>query len=310
MVGKSNKNVIIAMGIVLVIAVATIGSAALLSQKTPAPQQKTYIEQKGSDTMLELGLEWASSYHKIDTDTVVNVTGGGSSTGINLLINHKVTIAQASRAINQSEAALAVANGVHPFEIPVAIDGISIIVHYSNPLTRITLDQLRGIYNGTITNWGQLGGADLAIKAYGRQSTSGTYAYFQEKVLMNQPYSANVTEETTTTQILNMVDADPAAIGYVGLGYTKNDSVSKALPLAKTASDMAFEPTNESAVISGQYVLSRYLYLYTDGVPQNETLDYILWVLDADGGQKIAREIGFYGLPESILTDVRTKLVK
>ena len=303
----SNKKAILAIVLVGAIIVAGAASALLILNNRPNPKQTTYVDQKGSDTMLELALEWASEYHKNHNDVVLNVSGGGSNVGISELIKGNIDIAQASRAMNDTEIVQAEANGVEPYQVPVAIDGIAIIVHASNPISTITMDQLRGIFNGTITNWVQLGGDDLEITLYGRHNTSGTYSYFKEKVLNNGAYSANLTEEETSTQILNMVDTEAGAIGYVGLGYIRNDTVSKPLALAKTSSDVAYEPTNESAVLSGKYELSRYLYLYTDGVPAGEMKEYILWIL-SDDGQKIATETGFYALPTSIVTEILAKI--
>jgi phosphate transport system substrate-binding protein len=206
-----------------------------------------------------------------------------------------------------SEIASANANGVYPVEFRVAIDGIAVITNDHNGVTELTKEQLKGIYNGTYTNWNQVGGADLDITLYGRQSTSGTYVYFQEEVLGNQNYSMDMNMLTGNSAIVSAVQGDEGGIGYVGIGYA-NTSGIKVLDLRETASDPAYNPLDEDAVLSGDYLLSRYLYVYTDGTPTDQVSRWLSWVLSAEGGQSVVTEIGFYPLPQAVIEQEMAKL--
>jgi phosphate transport system substrate-binding protein len=265
------------------------------------------LTQKGSDTMLELCQIFSEEFHNEYPWITVEVTGGGSGTGISALINKQVDLAQASRSMKASEIASANANGVYPVEFRVAIDGIAVITNDHNGVTELTKEQLKGIYNGTYTNWNQVGGADLDITLYGRQSTSGTYVYFQEEVLGNQNYSMDMNMLTGNSAIVSAVQGDEGGIGYVGIGYA-NTSGIKVLDLRETASDPAYNPLDEDAVLSGDYLLSRYLYVYTDGTPTDQVSRWLSWVLSAEGGQSVVTEIGFYPLPQAVIEQEMAKL--
>jgi phosphate transport system substrate-binding protein len=268
------------------------------------------IKQKGSDTMLELAQVWADEFHANDSGVSIEVAGGGSGTGIAALINKQVAIAQSSRPITAAEMNSAIAAGLNPVEFSVAIDGIAIIV---NPgvtgVSALTMAQLRGIYNGTIANWNEVGGPDLTIKLYGRQPSSGTYQYFQEVALLKGNYSSRMVQETGNVQILNDVRNDAGAIGYVGIGYAKEGGATiNIVNLKANDTATAYAPTNKSAVLEGKYSLARYLYLYTAVQPTGEIKKYLSWILGASNGQAIAEEWGFYALPADILAAQRAKL--
>ncbi|MEI6796025.1 MAG: substrate-binding domain-containing protein, partial [Methanomassiliicoccales archaeon] len=288
-----------AVGVVAIIIIAAL--AVGLSQNNPKPETVTF-KQKGSDTMLELATVWSDDYHKNVTTTSIEVSGGGSGVGITALINKLVDIAQSSRAMTSAERTSAIAAGLNPVEFPLAIDGIAII---TNPgitnVTVLTMEQLRGIYNGTITNWNQVGGNNLAIKLYGRQPSSGTYQYFQEVVLLKGNYSASMVQDTGNVQILNDVKVDPGAIGYVGIGYAKEGGSAVNIQMLKAnATATAYSPLNENAVVSGQYPLSRYLYLYPATIPTGAMKNYFLWLNDNSKGQAVAKANGFYAIPQDV----------
>jgi len=237
----------------------------------------------------------------------VEITGGGSGTGISALINGQVDLAQASRAIKASEITAAQANGVEPMQFRVAIDGIAVITHESNGVSVLTEEQLKGIYNGSITNWNQVGGADEDITLYGRQSSSGTYVYFQEEVLGNENYSVEMNMLTGNSAIVSAVQGDQGGIGYVGIGYANTSGIN-VVELKESDSDPAYSPLDEDAVLSGDYILSRYLYIYTDGTPTDQVSRWLGWVLSADGGQSVVTEIGFYALPQAVIEEEMAKL--
>lgn len=295
------KSALIAIGIIGLVVVAGIAAVAL----SGGPGGET-INQKGSDTMLELAQNWAENFHDDYPSISVIVSGGGSSVGIQALISKNTDVADASREIKQSEMDQAAANGVNPIEFKVALDGIAIIVHQQNPIGVLTIDQLRGIYNGTYTNWNQLGGPDRTIVAYGRQSTSGTYAYFQEVVLRNGDYRTDMNQMTGNSAIVNAVEGDIGGIGYVGIGYAESSTGISIVNLKKNETAPAYSPLNDTAVLSFDYPLARYLYVYTDGAPAGALKTYISWILDE--GQTIARQIGYYPLPEEVLAEMRARL--
>jgi phosphate transport system substrate-binding protein len=202
----------------------------------------------------------------------------------------------------------ATAAGLNPVEFKVAVDGIAIITHQSNTVTNLTIAQLRGIYNGTITNWNQVGGPDRSIDLYGRQSTSGTYAYFQEHVLLNGAYAASMNQMTGNAAIVQAVKINDGGIGYVGIGYVASASGIDILDIKKDAASPAYSPLDKEAVLSGQYNIARYLFLYTADAPEGATWQWLNWILDSAKGQRVAEEIGFYALPADVLDAQRAKL--
>ncbi len=265
------------------------------------------LTQKGSDTLLELCQLWSEDFHADNSWITVEVSGGGSSTGITALVGGQVDLAQASRKIKTSEIEAAQANGVNPVEFKVAIDGIAIITHTDNPVSVLTVEQLRGIYNGSITNWNQVGGNDEAITLYGRQSTSGTYEFFWEHVLKKENYSQEMNMLSGNSAIVSAVQGDEGGVGYVGIGYASAQGIN-VLDLKKNDTATAYSPLDADAVQSGQYDLSRYLYIYTDGTPTDQVSRWLSWILDADLGQQVAVEVGFYPLSEEVIAEERAKL--
>jgi phosphate transport system substrate-binding protein len=184
---------------------------------------------------------------------------------------------------------------------------VAIIVNEDNPLTSMTLEQLRGLYLGTVNDWSQLGIGSGPVHLFGRNNNSGTYAYFKETVLEKANYSSNMTELAGNPALLNNVASDPLAIGYVGIGYAKEATGIKILSLSGPG-HAAASPLDSEAVISGDYVLSRYLYFYINGTAAGLMRDYLAWVLDWEGGQGLAEEIGFYALPDEIIEQQRREL--
>ena len=294
------------IGVVAIVVVAAVG-VFLFQDNDDDAAGSGVIVQKGSDTMLELCQLWAEQYMVENPGVEVVVSGGGSSTGIAYLINGEVDIAQASRQMKDSEIASAVAAGFTPTEFKVAIDGIAIITHGDNPVSVLTIEQLRGIYNGTITNWNEVGGEDEDITLYGRQSTSGTYEFFWEHVLEKENYSSSMNMLSGNSAIVSAVQGDEGGIGYVGIGYASASGIN-VLELKKNSTSEAYSPLDAEAVQSGTYDLSRYLYLYTDGTPTDQISRWLSWILNADLGQKVAEEIGFYALSAEVIAQERAKL--
>jgi phosphate transport system substrate-binding protein len=250
------------------------------------------ITVKGSDTMVILGQRWAEAYMKEHPGTVVQVTGGGSGTGIAALINGATDIAEASRPMKAEEKASVKAHsGKEVVEIPVALDGLSVYVDEKNPIVKISMPQLKDIYTGKITKWDPLGVSLGPVVAYGRENNSGTYAFFKEHVLKNEDFAPEVLSLPGTAAVINAVSKDRLAIGYGGIAYAKG---TKILKVNRTDQDPAIEPTMAN-VDSGKYPLSRSLFFYTAGKPEAEVKAFVDWVLGV-AGQKICKEVGYFPL--------------
>lgn len=297
-----------------IVAVAIIIIAGLAASLSSNPaREKTKVTEIGSDTMLELMQMCAEEFNSQSSTVSVSITGGGSGVGITKLMEGATDVAQASRAMTDAEKQNATAHGVEPVEFKVAIDGIAIIINKDNSVTSLTMDQLARIYNGTYTNWNQVGGPDLGIVLYGRQPTSGTYQYFEEVVLKKgkaggSDYSATMKQQTGNQQILSQVEQDRGAIGYVGVGYAKQGGSNiNVLDIQKNSSSPAYSALDEGAVLDQSYALSRYLYLYTDGAPTGAVKEWVEFVLSSSGGQKIATDAGFYALPTSVQQEMLAK---
>jgi len=248
---------------------------------------------KGSDTMVILGQRWAEAYMKAHPGLVIQVTGGGSGTGIAALINGGTDVCQASRPMKPEEfAQVKERRGAEAKEIPVALDGIALYVHESSALRSLTLDQVKGIFQARITDWKALGAGAGAIVPYGRENSSGTYAYFKEHVLKNEDFAASIQSLPGTAAVVNAVAKDPRAIGYGGIAYAKG---VRAVKISAGKGRPALEPTKE-LVTSGKYPISRKLYFYVAGEPQGAAADFIAWVRSAEG-QQVCAEVGYFPLP-------------
>ena len=265
---------------------------------TAAPGAATSIQNKGSDTMVNLALAWAEAYGQIYPAVEIAVTGGGSGTGIASLINGTVDMANASRPIKDEERAEAEANGVEPVEHVVAGDAIAIVVHPSNPVDGLTIPQLSAIFSGQITNWREVGGENRPIVLLSRESNSGTHVYFLEEVV-RQGSSEDKTLFSPDTLLMPSsegisveVRQNPNAIGYDGLGYVTADQ--KVVAVAPAAGDPFVLPSVET-VKDGTYAIARELYIYTVGEPQGAIRDYLDWIQGPEG-QAIVRELGFVPL--------------
>lgn len=271
-------------------ACATPGSAGAMDS---APVVS--LQNKGSDTMVNLALAWAEAYQLVEPSVSVSVTGGGSGTGITALANGTVDIANASRAIKKEEIAAMQAKGVDPQEFIVARDAIAVIVNLHNPVERLTLPQISAIYSGEITNWSQVGGEDRPIVRLSRETNSGTHVYFLEEVLrLGNPdlpvfFSPDTLLLPSSEGITAEVRDNPNAIGYDGLGYVVPEV--KVLGIAETAGGEYYYPSVET-VNNHTYPIARDLYMYTAGPPSPTEQAYLDWIFSAPA-QKIVAELGF-----------------
>ena len=250
------------------------------------------VTVKGSDTMVILGQRWAETYMGQHPNARIQVTGGGSGTGIAALINGGTDICEASRPMKDKEREQVRArHGKEVKEIPVALDGIAIYVHQTSPIQVLSQSQIKGIYTGKITNWRDIGGKDEKIVAYSRENNSGTYVFFKEHVLGNEDFAREIQTLPGTAAVVNAVSKDLASIGYGGIAYA---SGIRAIPVKRDENSEGVRPSLQT-VQSGQYPLSRNLFFYTIGEPQGEEKAFIDWVLGAEG-QKICEAVGYYPL--------------
>lgn len=265
------------------------------STDTTSNSSTQYIENKGSDTIVNLALAWAEKYQAEYPDIRISVTGGGSGTGIAALINNTVDIANASRQIKDEEIAEAQAKGVSPVEHIIARDAIAVIVNPENPVRELTLQQISDIYSGVITNWSDVGGEDRPIVKLSRETNSGTHVYFLETVLRlgdkenKTLFSTDTLLLPSSEGIIAEVRQNPNAIGYDGLGYVPDDLVMIAI--AKKAGGAYVLPSIET-VNDKSYPIARDLYMYTNGEPTGIVKEYLDWILSAEA-QEIVAELGF-----------------
>ena len=200
---------------------------------------KKVITVKGSDTMVILAQRWAEEYMAKHPDITVQVTGGGSGVGLSALINGTTDIADASRPMKKSEIdKLKTRFNSLGYETKAAKDGITLYLNESNPVSELTIDQIKAIYLGEMTNWKDVGGQDAKIILYGRENSSGTYVYFRDNVLNGKDYSSTMQSLPGTAAVVNAVAKDNLGIGYGGAAYAKG---VKMLKVKKDASSPAYE---------------------------------------------------------------------
>ncbi|HVZ71351.1 MAG TPA: phosphate ABC transporter substrate-binding protein [Polyangia bacterium] len=248
------------------------------------------ITVKGSDTMVILGQRWAEEYMKKHKDTTVQVTGGGSGTGISALINGTTDVCEASRAMKDPEKKQIVDKaGSPPVELVVAKDGLSVYVNEANPINELTMAQLKDIYTGKVTDWKDVGGSPGKIVPYSRENSSGTYVFFKEHVLQNADYTPRAQNMPGTGAVVSAVSKDKAAIGYGGAAYAKGIKIIKVKKDAATAGVL---PT-DATIHDGSYPLSRPLFFYLRPGFSADIKAFTDWVLSADG-QAIVVKVGYF----------------
>lgn len=245
---------------------------------------------KGSDTMVIMNARLAEAFMTKHPGTFVQVTGGGSGVGIASLINGTTDIAASSRPIKMSEIdKLKSRFATTGYTYPIARDGLSVYLHVSNPVKELTLAQIRSIYTGAITNWNQIGGRDAPIVLYSRENSSGTYTYFKDNVLLGRDFSPRAQTLQGTAAVVNAVSKDPNGIGYGGAAYAKG---IRYAAVKKDEKSPAILPSLDT-VRSGQYPISRFLYLYTRVKPAKEMKTFIDWATGAEG-QEIVSKVGYF----------------
>ncbi|MFZ4715248.1 MAG: PstS family phosphate ABC transporter substrate-binding protein [Bacteriovoracaceae bacterium] len=260
-------------------------------------------QNKGSDTLVNLAQAWAEKYRTVNPNLAFAVTGGGTGTGIAALINNTVDIANASRSIKPEEKEQAQKNsGKEVKEHIVALDALIILVHKDNPMTQISLEELACLYgqDGNCETWDSINTkiptcTDNKVIRISRQSNSGTYQYFREKVIgEKKEFRLGSMDMNGSKEVVDLLEHTPCAIAYSGLGYI-TDKV-KALCVSVKKGEPCVEPTKMNAQ-SHKYPLSRPLFMYTLGEPTDDIKGYLAW-LTSDEGQKVVEELGFVSIPK------------
>ncbi len=272
-----------------------LAAAALIT--VPAQFANADITAKGSDTMVILVQKWAEVYMKANPEVKIQVTGGGSGTGFAALQNQTTDLANASRQIKPKEKAECIkAFRKVPTEYKVALDGLSVYVHESNPITELTTAQLEDIFTGKVTNWKDLGGKNENITLYSRENSSGTYEFFKEHVLNKKDFAATAQTLQGTAQVIQAVAKEPDGIGYGGAAYAAG---VRQLKIKKDAASTAVEPTEEN-IINQTYPIWRYLYIYVNpNLDKGEIGAYLKWIR-SDQGQAIVKNIGYFPIPADL----------
>jgi len=262
------------------------------------------IQNKGSDTMVNVAQVWAEDYKKTHPNVDVEVSGGGSGVGIAALIRGTIDIANASRNMKPEEIAQAQKNtGKTPVEIVVGYDALAVYVHQDNPMNEISTEQLAAIFaeDGKVTKWSELGikipgGQDEIIRV-SRQSSSGTYEFFREHVLNKKDFKLGSRDMNGSKEVVELVASTAGAIGYSGMGYNEPGRV-KMLKVSPKAGAPAIEPSVANA-LSKTYPIARALFVYTLGEPQGAVKNYVDWML-GDAGQQIVEKSGYVPLPAEL----------
>jgi phosphate transport system substrate-binding protein len=277
------------------ILVFTLSSCGPDSSATASVSSTAYIQNKGSDTIVNLALAWAEKYQAEHPEVRISVTGGGSGTGIASLLNKTVDIANASRQIKPEEVSQAKSNGVDPVEHIIARDAIAVIVNPENPVSQLTLKQISDIYSGKINNWSEVGGDNRPIVRLSRETNSGTHVYFLETVIRlgnskdKTLFSMDTLLLPSSEGIVAEARQNPNAIGYDGLGYVPKDL--KVIAIAKEAGG-AYVLPSIATVNDKTYPVARDLYMYTNGQPAGAVKQYLDWIV-SDEAQKIVADLGF-----------------
>ncbi len=247
------------------------------------------ISINGSTTVLPIMQKVAENYMAANKGVTLSVAGGGSGNGIKAIIDGTTDICMASRQMKDKEIELAKEKGRNPKEISIAKDALVPVVHPSNGVKALSTDQLRDIYEGKITNWKQVGGADATIVVISRDTSSGTYETWEGRVMKEAKVFPGALLQASNGAVVQAVSKNKNAIGYIGIGYL--DSSIKAVPVDGVMG-------SKKTALDGTYPIARFLYLYINGEPTGEIGNIVKYVLDPKQGQKAVAEVGYVPLSE------------
>lgn len=279
------------------------GAALAVAAMAPGLAAAQNITVKGSDTMVLLAQKWAEVYQTGNPGVAIQVTGGGSGTGIAALINGTCNIANSSRDLKGSERKLALSSGTEIHEYAVGLDAICVVVNAANPVDQLTTEQLRRIYTGGINGWREVGGGSGSIIRYSRENSSGTYAFMKEHILKNKDYAPDCQTMPGTAAVADAVAKDVNGIGYGGVAYFLTRTDCKVLRI-QGEGGAAVSPVSADGkaidypvIYSREYPIARYLYCYTPGAPKGQVKTYLDWIL-GPAGQQIVKAEGYIPLPQ------------
>jgi phosphate transport system substrate-binding protein len=258
----------------------------LMSGSLMIAGQKSELRVEGSTTVLPIAQIAAEEFMNANPDVTISIQGGGSGVGIASLMDKTCDIADASRAMKDDEIKSAIAKGVNPVAHIVAMDGIVVILHPSNKIANLTVEQIRKIYTGKISNWKEVGGEDKKIVVLSRDSASGTFEAFAKLALNGEKVRRDALMNASNKAVTTTVENTPGAIGYVGIGYVS--SRVKAITVEGVT-------CNKKNVLTKAYPLSRPLFMYTDGKPKGAAKEFIDYILSKEG-QELVETVGYVGL--------------
>ena len=296
------KNIIIAAAILVVVAAGGLWFARSGENEGDAQKEQANSESitiKGSDTLLQLVANLVEAFNAENPGNEISVAGGGSGTGIAALLNGEINLANSSRPIKEEERAQASELGFDIVEFAVARDGLSVIVHPDNPITQLTIDQIGKVYRGEVTNWKEVGGNDVSVILYGRQSTSGTYEFFRETVIKDD-YALTMRNMEGNQAIVDAGKSDQNGIGYVGIGYVVGEDGQarddvKVIRIAADYQSEFISPLDTAKVKTGLYPLTRPLYQYLAATPKlGSLLDSFLRFEVSGKGGGVVKQTGFF----------------
>jgi len=250
----------------------------------------TNIVIVGSTTVLPIAQQWAQAYMKLNPNVNISVVGNGSGNGIKALLDGVADIADSSRWMSDSEIKYAISKGFFPFPVVVSYDAIAPVVNANNPVRNLSLDQLKQIYEGKITNWSQVGGPDMSIVVVTRDNSSGTFEVWAEKVMRGGLVKPGALTVASNAEVVRAIAGNKKAIGYVGLGYLESSPNISEVAISGMKADI-------KAARSGSYPLARALFMITRGIPSGEVAQFVNFGL-SPVGQKIVSEVGFVPIYE------------
>lgn len=257
-----------------------------------------YIQIRGSDSEVNLVQRMAERFMET-SDASVAIAGGGSGTGIAALLGGSIDVATSSRELEPIEKLLFIRKGIEPVAVIFATDALTVIVHPDNPVAELSVPQIGGLFGGSLKSWVTVGGADVEVVPYGRQSSSGTYVFFRDAVLGEHPYTPSLRQMNGNAQIVEGVSRDPGGIGYVAVGYLRSGNAPvRALRVVPEGLTEGVDPMDETAVRAGRYPIARPLYQFTRDAPTGATLEFLRFELSPDAEQTIL-DMGFYPVVDS-----------
>lgn len=264
-----------------------------------AADDRSRIRIVGSDSEVNLVQQLAEAFTARRPDVAIAVTGGGSGTGLTALLQGSAEIATSSRPVTVRERVLMRRAGVDPVSHVFAADALAVVVHQDNPIDALDLDSIGRIFRGEVDRWSDLGGPDVPVVGYGRQPSSGTWAFFRSAVARGE-YGTSIRQMSGSSQILEGIRRDPGGIGYVAVGYLAHASEDLRPLMLRLEDGTVLSPTDEGDIEGGRYPLMRPLFQVTDGPAQGAIADLIAFERGPEGA-RIAASLGFPAVPPAWL---------